>query len=168
VHRQCTSTEEAGGLSALERVAHEESVKQLTDMFPEWKHDDMEALFSSCGDNIDATVEAIMELGESGSKAAAAAQISGGRHLPLDAGTSDGQVLDLASSMSRAQLDDYERHVITGHDDTITLAMTVPRGAAPGGTIKVRCRVYRYLTVVTVNPTAAALEHDCDHPLFSI
>ena len=46
------SGDDGNPLSKLERAAHEESIKQLLSMFPDWKHDDMEALFSSCGDKV--------------------------------------------------------------------------------------------------------------------
>ena len=37
-----------------------------------------------------------------------------------------------------SQLDDYERHVIAGEDETMTIALTVPAEAQPGGQLKVR------------------------------
>ena len=92
-------------MSILERAAHEDSIKQLLEMFPAWSESDMEALFSSCGDKMDATVEEIMRLGEEGASEAAAAAFSGMAAPGGGASSSPEAVdVDLRSAMSRQQV----------------------------------------------------------------
>jgi hypothetical protein len=46
-------------MSMLERAANDETISSLLEMFPDWKRGDMEALFSSCGEEMQSTVRCL-------------------------------------------------------------------------------------------------------------
>lgn len=47
-------------------LRHLNRLAQLLEVFPSWSREEMEALLSSCGDDVEATIEEIMRLGEKG------------------------------------------------------------------------------------------------------
>jgi len=145
-----TKSDCLSSLSALERAAHEDTIRSLLEMFPSWSHGDMEAVLSACEFKLDVAAEEVMRLGaeagpKEGSTELAVSFADGGPAVrEWGAGVKE---LDLRTSISRGQLDDYERAVIEKLDDELeegggecehlTVCLTVPKFGKPGESLRV-------------------------------